>query len=484
VRLVALTLLFSAAAVYEALHISALLAPGVWVHLRTGLWILQNHAIPRTGLFSQYSSLPWNDSSWVFDVLLAAAYRVFGLRAIPILLMLLKVALAVVTFLLARAGRASFWSAVLLSAVAQYLISGLQPLPYALSILFFAIELRFLIRSRQSGTVRELFWLPLLFVVWANLDIEFVLGLLLLGLFLTALLIEHLLRSLGTTWISDCIQPLDLRQAGAVALLSLVATFINPYTIRPLAGAFQVLYSHAGFEHFAEMKAMTFRQPQDYLLMLLVMISFLSFGKRRSLDLFGLITLLAGTLVAFRLQRDGWLAVLPAIAWISYGLATNRERLSDLSPKRERISVAGLTAILVIICVALLPNSNALMNQVSQYFPVKACQYIQQNRLPQPLYNEYSWGSFLIWYLPEYPVAVDSRIELYGDESMTKYFDVAGGKEKLEDDPRLVTAQTLLLEKESAMAKALTTLPGLSAQYRPVYTDDLASVFVSQRAVP
>jgi hypothetical protein len=482
--MIALVLLFSAAAISEAINLSAVLAPGVWVHLRTGLWILQNHSIPHTGLFSQYSNLPWTNSSWGFDLLLGAAYRVFGLRALPILLMLLKVALAFVTFLLARAGRANFWMAILLSALGQYLISGLQPLPYAISILFFALELRLLVRSRQSGMVRELFWLPPLFVLWANLDIEFVPGLLLLGLFLLALPIEHSLRSLGVTWISGRVQPLDLRHAGAIGLLSLFATFVNPYSYHPLAGAFQVLYSHAGFEHFTEMSAMSFRRPQDFLLMLLVMMAFLSFGKRRSLDLFGLITLLAGTLVAFRMQRDGWLAVLPAIAWISYRSSMNSQRLSDLVPRWERISVATSTAIVVIAAAAFVPKSNTLMNKVSQNSPVKACDYIQANHLPPPLYNSYIWGSFLTWYLPEYPVVVDSRVELYGDDFLSKYFEVIGGKQRLEEDPSFMRSSTLLLEKQSAIAKALTNLPALSAQYGLVYSDDQANVFVRKGANP
>ena len=100
--------------------------------------------------------------------------------------MLFKVALAVATYLLARGARASFWTAVLLSAMAQYVISGLQPLPYAFSILFFAVELGLLVRCRQTGEVRDLFWLPVLFVLWANVHLQFVAGLILLGLFVIA----------------------------------------------------------------------------------------------------------------------------------------------------------------------------------------------------------------------------------------------------------------------------------------------------------
>jgi len=474
--------LFSAAAVYEARNLSALTASEVWVHLRTGIWILHNRSFPHAGLFSQYGNLPWNDSSWGFDVLMGGAYHLFGLRAIPILLMLLKVALAAVTFSLAR-GRANFWGAVALSAIAQYAISGLQPLPYVFSILFFAVELRLLVRSRHTGAARNLYWLPLMFVVWANVHIQFVAGLILLGLFLIAVWLEHGLRSVGASWLSNRILPVPLGKVSAVAALSLLGTLVTPYTFHQLPAAFRTLYSHVAFEHFSEMSSMSFRRPQEFVIMLLVMTAFLALGRRRSLELFELLMLVAGTLVAFRIQRDGWLAVLPAIAIISSGLILRRSEIE--SPVRtirapERMWAAALTAVVLVIAAVRLPGSKDLMDKMTQLYPVKACNYIVENRLPQPLFNEYAWGSFLTWYLPEYPVAVDSRVEFYGDDILSAYFDVVGGKQLLESDPTVARAGTLLLQRESAMAKALTTLPKLSAQYRLVYSDDLASVFVPQ----
>ncbi len=124
----------------------------VWSHLRTGIWILQNHAVPRTGLFSQYHDLPWMAHSWGFDVLLAAAYKLTGLRALPVLLMVFRVALALVFFLLARGSRQNFWPAVLLAAFAQYPISGLQLQPALCSILLYAIELALLFHARRTGS--------------------------------------------------------------------------------------------------------------------------------------------------------------------------------------------------------------------------------------------------------------------------------------------------------------------------------------------
>ena len=80
VRVLAMLALFCTAPAYERFHLSALSNVDIWWHLRTGLWMLQNHAIPRDGLFSLYAKLPWVDSTLGFDLLTAAAYQVFGLR--------------------------------------------------------------------------------------------------------------------------------------------------------------------------------------------------------------------------------------------------------------------------------------------------------------------------------------------------------------------------------------------------------------------
>ncbi len=481
-RLLVLTMLFSASAVYEAVHVSALFNGDLWWHLRTGLWILQNHQIPHTGLFSQYSDLPWNASSWAYEVLLATAYKLCGLRALPILLMGFKVALAVVTFLLARAARAGFWTAVLLSAIAQYVLPGLPPVPVTLSILFFGIELLLLVKARRSGAVHSLFWLSPLFVVWANLHIQFVAGLALLGLFLIALVSEHALRKAGITLLSDRIHPLPLGQVSLLAGLSVLATLLNPYTFHLFPDVGKALYSNVSFVYGAEMRSMSFRRPQEFALMLLVMAAFFALGRRRSLEIFELLALLAGTAIAFRIQRDAWLAVPPAVAILANGFQFHEVRKDtwNFTLRWEKPFAAALTATVFVAAALHIPDRAALMDKISQSFPVKACDFIVQNHLAPPLFNTYSWGGFLTWCMPGYPVAVDGRVDLYGDEILTHYFQVITGKVRLETDPTVAAAHTLLLERQSGMADALIRLPALSAQYRMMYKDDLAAVFVKQ----
>jgi len=481
-RVVALTVVFTAAAVIEARQLTYLSGPEVWVHLRTGTWILENHAVPSNGIFSQYPDLSWRDSSWGFDLLLGIAYRLLGLRAVPIAAMLLKVALAVAAFRLARAGGSGFWESAVLSAVAQYVIDGLQPLAGLCSIAFLAIELTILIRSRRDGNARSLSWLPPLFLLWANLHAQFLLGLAVLVLFTMLDFVELKLRSLGVNWISAHLLPPDRARVGGVVLLSFAATLANPYTYHLFPIAAKTAYSSAAFKYFSEMFALSFRRPQDYVLMLLVMAAFLSLGRLRSLKLFELALLLGGTAVAFRIQRDDWLAALPAIAVFSSGiswLSQPAESTALRSRPAIRAWAAALSSAVILAGIFLLPGREGLMQSASKNLPIKACDYVRAHPLRGPMFNAFSFGSFLTWYLPEYPVVVDTRVELYGNQRVADYFETISGNRRIEDAPVLARAGTLLLEKESGLALALTTFPVLEQRYRQVYGDDVAVVFVS-----
>jgi hypothetical protein len=482
VRILALVLLLTVAPLHSAFSITALLDGDIWWHLRTGLWILQNHAFPHSGLFSQYVDRPWVDTSWAFDALTAGAYRLLGLKAFPVLLMGFKLALAAVTFLLAGGRRGSFWYAILLSAIAQYVIVDLLPRPILFSILFFAVELALLLQSRRSSDLRPLFWLPVLFFLWANLHGQFLNGLLLLGLYLAAEVAEFLLHNSGVSAFSA--PPHSLAKVFAVAGLSAVATVLTPYSFQLFSNAFQTAYSNVLFENFQEMQSLAFRRPQHFVLLLLVMVAFVALGRRRSRDLFKLGMLVVFVMLAFRVQRDVWCVVFPAIAVIADALADGqhepeaRNSIPRWRRKWEEALVGVLALAVFLAAIARIPGIDTLLNRASRALPVKACDFIRANRLPGPLFNSYPWGGFLIWYLPEYPVSIDGRLNLYGDEINERYFKVTGGTERLESEPSFTRARCILLERNSALTKALATLPALQEQFRVAYQDDVATVLV------
>src|SRR5579864_7617997 len=147
----ALAALFTAAAVCEAHKLLALTNGDVWWHLRSGMWMLETHSVPRTGVFSQFSSLPWIDPSWGFDGMTAIAYRLFGLAGLPLLLMFLQVMVAVAFFVLGLSTSRKFWPAALLAAIAQCCLVPFQPRPSLCSMMLLALELALLIRVRTTG---------------------------------------------------------------------------------------------------------------------------------------------------------------------------------------------------------------------------------------------------------------------------------------------------------------------------------------------
>ncbi len=476
-RIPALLVLFSSAAAIEAFRLTSLSSlnnADIWWHLSSGLWILQHHALPHSGIFSQASSQPWIASSWAYDLPLAIAYKLTGLGAIPLRLMGFKTALAVLAFVLAGGLRGNFWSALGLSAVAQYTLGSMQPGPAYFSALFFGIELLILFRARQAGNARLLWWMPVLFLLWANLHVQFVYGVVVLLLFLGAV-------ALGAR--SNSSIRLRFGQVSSVVGASLVATVITPYAYGAYVSFFKTTFNPAN-AYLPDFQALGFRQPQDYLLLLLAMSAFLALGLKLSREAFPIAVLVFSLGVSFYSQRDIWMVTLAAVAVIGAALAKwQREPSADerRSLGRQVWLAAGLAVGMVIILFAVRVQGNRrdFLGSVGTTYPVAACDYIRSHQLPRPLFNAYEWGGFITWYLPEYPVAIDSRADLYGAEAITEYSKVMNAEVPYREYPALGDAEIILLPRKANMAVALSLLP----RFQVAYSDDVA-VVLTPRPIP
>jgi hypothetical protein len=469
--MLALVVLFTTAALIEARRCSSLsnlLGGDVWWHLSAGLWILHSHALPHNGVFSQ-SSRAWIAAGWLYDVKLAIYERLLGLRAIPVFAMFFKAALAVVTFLLAG-GRKKFWGAIGLSAIAQYILGTMPPTPVFCSVIFFGIELLILLSATSvmhEGSARiphAMWWLPPLFLVWANVDFYFVYGLALLAI-----------------WLVTNAAPGDTsRLSFGIAGACVVATLVSPYFYHPYQVFFAKAFGAAN-PYLPDYKAPGFRQPQDYVLALLAMGAFLALGLRRSRDLF-LVAVLAGAVaLSFHSQRDVWVTVLIAVAvigeMISGDPARDMARTIPTANRALSVGIAATIAVLIAGAAILMPRSqSALLAKAAQAYPVDACDYVREHNLAQPLFNSYEWGGFLSYYLPAYPVVIDGRYDLYGDEFIIQYSKAMNAEIRYTDFPAMANARTILLPRSAIMGQALATLPG----YKVAYRDEVATVIVKE----
>ncbi len=475
-QLLVLVALLCSAAIGEACSLSSLHNQEIWRHLQIGEWILQHKTWPVSGLFSQAEHLPWNDFDWGFDVPVAIAYRFMNLSAIPLLLMLFRVGLALVTFLLAGGWR-NFWTATALSIVTQYLLFDFGPSPAYGSILFFGLELLLLNEVRATANSARVKLLPLVFLVWSNFDLGFVYGIGLYALF-AAVLIAEKSGSFGVFGpANETKVQIRLNPVLAIGGLSLLATLLNPGWYHAYVAFFNGKFTVVN-RYLPESSAMRFRQPHDYVLLLLVMAAFLSLGFFHSRDPFLILSLAACTVISFHSQREVWAASLASVAAMGQMLVPRFETQPSGRPSiwriGMRVSTATAIALAFLFWLGIVPKDHTvLLAKIAKNYPVNAADYIRENHLAQPLFNTYDWGSFLTWYLPEYPVAIDDRTALYPETEREDYFKVVSLEMPYKNLPSMRSAQTLLLSKKDSLAEAFRQLEG----FKVGYEDDMSIVY-------
>ncbi len=78
-----------------------------------------------------------------------------------------------------------------------------------------------------------------------------------------------------------------------------------------------------------------------------------------------------------------------------------------------------------------------------------------------------------MWYMPDQPVAIDGRNDLYGDDLDRIFYQSENADDSYQKDPYLNEAGIVLLDSELPLAKVLTVDP----RFTMIYQDSVAVVF-------
>jgi hypothetical protein len=107
--------------------------------------------------------------------------------------------------------------------------------------------------------------------------------------------------------------------------------------------------------------------------------------------------------------------------------------------------------------------------------PVQAVKYIKSHQLTGNMLNEYGYGGYLIWALPEHPVFIDGRADLYEWAGVLKQYQQWS---LLQTDPNQLLDKYhisfCLLEKDSPMSYVFPLMPN----WKKVYSDQQSVIFV------
>src|SRR5215475_7963620 len=190
-RLIIVVLLYSIP-VSQALV--PLVDPDIWWHLRTGQWIVEQTQVPTIDPFSAYGTgNHWVAYSWLFEILVYGLFTKFGLVGIVAFTVSMSLLNALALHVALRRAELPFIVEVCLVAAALGAMSKvISPRSWLFSVLFFTVELFILFHVRRTNKISFLLALPPLFALWANLHMQFIYGLAVLGLFLVEVLLSRL----------------------------------------------------------------------------------------------------------------------------------------------------------------------------------------------------------------------------------------------------------------------------------------------------
>ena len=374
--------------------------PDIWWHLRNAEVLVQTHSVVHHDFYSfTATGSRWINEAWLSELPYYLGWRWLGIRGIYLVMLgeveLILLGVFGLAYLSSRNVKATFvasWLAVWLATVSfgpRTLLAGWMCLVAEL----------FILAQFKQGKDRA--WLlPPLFVLWANLHGSWLIGMVLLGIFCAAGLVQGKWGRLqATRWT-----PAQMRKLALAGSLSVAGLFLNPYTYHLVFYPFNFAFKQKlNVNHVDEWMSLDFHSVRGKIIFLMLAATIvLALVRKRRWALDELAFLLLGFYAAMTYSRFLFLAAIVLTPMLA-------RALDFFPPYRPEIDKTWLNAILMAVllglCIWRFPSRDQLMRDTIQSYPVKALNYLQHFQPQGRVFNDCLWGGYLIW-----NVAQDSRL--------------------------------------------------------------------------
>ncbi len=488
-----------AALVFTPLSVRLLSDAGIGWHIRTGQQIVATHAIPRVDSFSStMAGRPWFAWEWLYDLLVGQLDATLGLNGVVwfTAVVIAAVFAGMFRLLIARGTNVLVALVLVLLAMSASMIHFLAR-PHVVSWLFTLTWFWILDSSDRDcfdgfGRRRRrwLWALPLLMLVWGNVHGGFLVGFVLLGIFL-----------LGAAWtwfrasqnrIEEILQKIAARKRTRnlawVSLLSAAASLANPYGWKLYSHVYHYLSNRFLMDHIDEFQSPNFHgvAQKCLLTLLLITVAVLAVRGRElrmSQGLLVLFAVYAGLYASRNIPVSSILLVMVVAPLMPAA------RLARAFSQRMADIEVGLRGhlwpmVAIVVTLAIAANGGRAGSSVfmdahfdPKRMPVDALNYLEQHEVTGPVLSPDYWGGYLIYRLyPKSRVVVDDRHDLYGDEFFKSYLKLVhvepGWEEFLETHP----ASCVLLPRDAALANRLVITKG----WKQIYADNMTIAFVRE----
>ncbi len=417
----------------------------VWWHLAYGQLIFETGEIPRHDVFSfTATGAERTDHEWGFQILVYGLYLLGGgaLLIVAKALLIALVTLIVHRFVRRETGLSSGVAAL---ALVPFVLAGHNRYvlrPEILSLAFSVVLATALFRRRRSGasegssgaslwkgggaSLRDLWWIPALFVVWANVHGGLIVGIVMLALCLAGRAVEIARSRSRQSPVGEGGRPAP-RTLLALLALSLAGGLINPFFHRVYGVSFHITSLHeSGI--FRNLEWQPPQWPAHWLFFLLVAGSgAVVAASLRRLDLPAALNLAFVAFIALQYVRNlaffGLLAPIFLTAMIGARPAPDASRPGSRERLRERLSrllpAPVAAAILGLLAVSFLtgnPRFTTGLGVDERRLPVAAADFLDAVKPPGELFNDHHFGGYAIWRLfPDRRVFIDGRDDIFAD---------------------------------------------------------------------
>jgi hypothetical protein len=387
-------------------------------HIRIGDLMLRTHRLVDHDTFTYtVAGRSWLDQQWGAQLLLVGVYRTTGWPGLSAVQMLLGGLTTGFVYLACRVtGAPPRIAAGFTLAGFAVAWTSLTLRPQLLGAVLFAVCLWLVAGRRQHP--RRMLLVPVVVAIWANVHGSFFLGPLLLAL--AAVQDRYDRRS-------------ETRRVLVVALAALVATLINPFGPRVWTYAYGIARNPFISKLVSEWQPPTIRHPEDA-------IFFVSVGA-----------------VVYLLARRGRPTPWPTLLWLGvfllmaltatrntmwWGLAAAPILAADVGAARStsraephysfvNTAIAGCLVMIVLVFYSFSIEGGSFHLPGSRVADAPAALTGRLEQLAEPgdrIFNLQRWGSWFEFAIPDNPVFVDSRIELFPGAVWNDYLAVSNGR--------------------------------------------------------
>jgi len=424
--------------------------PGTLWHTVVGERMLSARAYIDHDPFSfTFGSKPWIAQQWLGECAMALAHRIGGLDAL--LLLAATVLAAMYAFIFGRlrsAGARPPVAALFVALVIAASSYHFHPRPHLASIALMAMGYALLcdVESGRHPPRRLLLLLPL-FVIWTNLHGGALGGIVSAAIILLCWIGMMLLGAQGDPAASR----LRGRVVGLIVLLiaCIGTVFINPRGAELPRVWLDLMKSGVVARIMSEHAPLEWTSVEALMIALLAAcyLAVLATAWRRMLRITWLLPLLWLALTVSRVRHGPLFAVLAGLAIaemlpyssLATSICATAQGSSNLRG-RTRVAPVAIAA----FCLALALQASGLRISLlgadwarlnPRYWPVEAApalrEAIAKSGDPR-VFNQMTYGGYLIYAVPEAKVFIDDRCELYGDEFLMQYESLMNAPEKFD----------------------------------------------------